>query len=260
MPAVLRAPAEPRFRGLFPDWTGLRPLRWYFAEQLLEARHGSRFPTNAEGPDEDVNIYLIGLLTGFIAGHRDPRVLAGSDPLLLPPAAALPKAARAAHYRVNGDHRLLFLGLLDRGDGRRRRRQPWGIAPDAVGARDLAAGRACYALAADLLEGRRDGSAALAAVLRKLAANFEEYVHVLAVLATRRWGLGARLGEGELAGLLRPAATEPTPPAVDPNPGMDGLLDELSAYRADPSAQRAAGLRARAAALGVDAARLGLPA
>ena len=250
MPALLHAPAEPRFRGLFPDWTGARPLRWYFAEELLEARHGSRFPTNAEGPDEDVNIYLVGLLTGFIGGHGDPRVRPGSDPLLLPPEASLPRAAQADHYRVNGDHRLLHLGLCDRGDGLRRRRQRWGLAPDQVRGHDLAAGRACYALAANLLAGRPGAAAGLAAVLGKLAQHFEEYVHVLAVLATRRWGLGARLGEGELAGLLRPAAAaEPT---------MDGLLDDWSAYRADPTPRREAGLRARAAALGVDPARLGL--
>lgn len=259
MPAVLHAPAEPRFRSLFPDWTGPRPVRWYFAEQLLEARHGSRFPTNAEGPDEDVNIYLIGLLAGFVGGHQDPRVRPGADPLLLPPDASLPRAAQAAHYRVNGDHRLLFQGLLDRGDGLRRRRQPWGVAADQVRERDLAAGRACYALAANLLEGRPGAAPAVAAVMGKLAENFEEYVHVLAVLATRRWGLGARLGDGELAGLLRPTATGYPAPAAVAKPTMDSLLDDWSAYRADPTPRREADLRARAAALGVDTAHLGLP-
>ena len=32
------APAGPLYRGLFPDWTGPRPVSWFLAEQLLEAR------------------------------------------------------------------------------------------------------------------------------------------------------------------------------------------------------------------------------
>ncbi len=257
MPAVRTAPAEPRFRGLFPDWTGARPLRWYFAEQLLEARHGSHLPTNAEGPDEDVNIYLVQLLTAFLTGRVDPRVQPGVDPLLLPPAADLPRGARADWYRVNGDHRLLYLGLLDRGDGLRRRRLPWGVAPGELRQRDLAAGRACYDLAANLLEARGGGSDGLGAVLRKLADRFEDYVHVLGVLATRRWDLGARLGEGELAGLLRPDVAPPAPAVVTT---MDDLLDGISAYRAGPTPAAARALREQAAVLGVDAQLLGLEA
>lgn len=202
MLTVRRRPAEPRYRGLFPDWREPRPVRWFFAEELLEARRESAFPTNAAGADEDLNIYLIHLLAGFLSGGPDPRVQPGEWPLLLPPDPARPPLARAAHYRANGDHRLLMLGLMDRGDGLRRRPVPWGVAPDAVRDRDLAAGAACYRLAADLVAGCRAAPPGLAAVLQRLGDGFADYVHVLGVLAVRRLGLGARLDDAQLARLL----------------------------------------------------------
>ena len=176
------APAGPLYRGLFPDWTGPRPVSWFFAEQLLEARSESRFPTNANGPDEDVNIYLIQLLGGFLGGHADPRIVPGADPLLQPPDPQAPRRQQAGWYRVNADHRLLCMGLFDRGDTRRRRRTPFGVSTSESRARDLEVGRQCYGLAANLLEGRPGAPAGLTRVLRRLADDFCEYVHVLGVL------------------------------------------------------------------------------
>lgn len=205
MPATACPTSVPRFRGLFPDWNGPRPARFFFAEELLEARKESMFPTNIAGPDEDVNVYLFALLTDFLTGSHDSRVSIGAGGLHEPPEKSLPPGARADWYRVNGDHRLLHLGLMDRGDGIRRRRIPFGFTEDETRQRDLAAGRACYGLAADLLEKRGGGAAGAAAVMRKLETHFEEYVQVLGVLAVRRLGLGARLSDDDLAGLLRMA-------------------------------------------------------
>jgi hypothetical protein len=39
-------------------------------------------------------------------------------------------------------------------------------------------------------------------VLRKLETNFDDYVHILGALATRRFGLGAVLSDNDLAGLF----------------------------------------------------------
>lgn len=205
MPAIACPTTVPRFRGLFPDWSGLRPARFYFAEELLEARRESEFPTNLAGPDEDVNVYLFGLLTEFLVGNHDPRVVPGAGGLHHPPARDLPRGLRAEWYRVNGDHRLLYQGLMDRGDGIRRRRVPFGFTEDESRVRDIAAGRACYGVAADLLESSPGGSPGLATVLRKLEENYEEYVHVLGVLAVRRLGLGASLSDTDLACLFMEA-------------------------------------------------------
>jgi hypothetical protein len=212
------APAGPLYRGLFPDWTGPRPVNWFFGEQFLEARSESRFPTNADGPDEDVNIYIIQLLTGFLGGHADPRIVPGVDPLLAPPDPVAPRRQQAAWYRVNADHRLLLTGLFDRGDDRRRRRIPFGVTETEARERDMEVGRHCYELAANLLEGRPAAPVGLARVLRRLADNFSDYVHVLGVLATRHWGLGAVLSDASLARLLR----EEEPAAADDANDADG--------------------------------------
>jgi hypothetical protein len=193
---------EPLYRGLFPDWSGPRPWRFFLVEHLLEARRESMFPTNGAGPDEDVNVYLAHLLAGFLSGHQDERVAWGAGCVQFPPDKNLGRSERADWYRVNADHRLLFLGLMNRGDGLRRRPILFGMTATETRDRDLIAGRSCYGMAANLLEGRNCAQAGLAPVLRKLETNFEDYVHVLGVLATRRLGLGASLSDDDLAGLL----------------------------------------------------------
>ena len=202
MPKALCKIDLPRYRGLFPDWSGPRPWRFFLMEHLLEARRESSFPTNGAGPDEDVNVYLSHLLAGFLTGHHDPRVQWGAGPLLFPPAKELGPRAQAEYYRANADHRLLYLGLMDQGDGLRRRRIHFGFTPPETRNRDLCTGRTCYGLAANLLEGKSPAHAGLVPVLRKLEENFEDYVHVLGVLATRRLGLGAVLSDEDLAGLF----------------------------------------------------------
>jgi hypothetical protein len=160
------------------------------------------FPTNGAGPDEDVNVYLAGLLSRFLTGETDPRVQWGAGPLLHPPAKEDGRRTRADWYRANGDHRLLYLGLMDRGDGLRRRKIPFGFTPEELRQRDQEIGSRCFGLAADLLEGRRNAPGGLITVWRNLAENFEDYVHVLGVLATRRLGLGAVLTDDDLTGLM----------------------------------------------------------
>jgi len=202
MPKALCKIDFPQYRILFPDWSGPRPWRFFVMDQLLEARRESMFPTNGAGPDEDVNVYLSHLLAEFLNGHQDIRVQWGATPFLLPPGKELGRRERADWYRINADHRLLYLGLMDRGDGLRRRKVHFGMTPEETRNRDMITGRSCYGMAADLLEGRSCTNAGLAPILRKLEENYEDYIHVLGVLATRRLGLGAVLSDDDLAGLL----------------------------------------------------------
>jgi len=202
MPKTMCKVGSPRYRGLFPDWSGPRPWNYFLMEQLLEARRESMFPTNGAGPDEDVNVFLSHLLSEFLKGHHDTRVQWGADPLLTPPAKELGRRSRANWYRVNADHRLLYLGLMDRGDNLRRRRVHFGMTEEETRNRDLVIGRSCYGMAADLLEGRSCANSGLAPVLRKLETNFEDYIHVMGVLATRKFGLGAVLSDNDLEELL----------------------------------------------------------
>ena len=208
MPAAVAPPPATRYRGLYPDWEGVRPLAWFFVEQLLEARAESAFPTNAAGHDEDVNVYLAALLETWVSGDVEAGVLARREPLLLPPDPGTSRLSRADHYRRPADHHLLALGLFDRGDLQRRRVCSWRETADETRRHDLAVAQHCYDLAADQLAGREAGRAGLVAVWRALAARLPDYVHVLQTLARRRLGLGARLSGTDLDWLLTPPEPE----------------------------------------------------
>jgi len=251
------------FRGLFPDWSGPRPLGYYMMEQLLESRRESANPTNGCGFDEDVNVYLADRLTAFLAGDHDPRIRFGSGPLIEPPLSLDSRREQAEWYRINGDHRLLMLGMFDRGDGLRRRSAIWGLDATASRTQDLNTGRVCYQMAANLLVGRPGASAGLVTVLTKLAESFDEYVRVLGELATRRFDLGARLSTIDLDRLC----TGPVPAShgagaqVEPTyrpklEASDEMLDDLLAYRANPSTLTRNCLVRSANRLGVDPAIL----
>jgi hypothetical protein len=234
------------YRLVFPDVGDPRPLSYFMLENLLAARADSRFPTNSRGPDEAVNVYLAALLTRLVADPPPAEVVAGATALLTPlDKCALTRRARADHYRHNADHRLIALGLFGRGDLLRRRDVPLGLTVDEARARDEQIGAEAYRLAAHLLDGRSTTAAVLAPILYRLAENFTDYVHVLTILAWRRFDLGAHLSEDDLDDLL--TVTPATAPAA-----MDGLLDELSVYLAEGSAAAREAVIRRAQALGID--------
>jgi len=256
MTRPLYATATPRFRELTaagPD----KPLGFFLLENLLTARAGSCFPTNGAGPDEDVNVYLAHLLSGFLRGERDPRIPFASGPLFAPPAKTATRRDRAEHYRRNADHRLLHLGLFGRGDGVRRRGVLHRMSAAETRTRDAAAGRACYEAAANLTRGRSGADAALVTVWEKLAAHFDEYVHVLGALATRQLGLGAQINDTDLARLLPPDTSAATRAVADlmaappPPQALDALLDLWLAHRKNPAPATAARIRDMADRLGV---------
>ncbi len=245
----------PTYRTLFPDWSRPRPLSFFFLEELLEARAASTFPTGAEEPDEDVNIYLADLLTRA-ALRSDPGDAAfGSIPQWCPPAKALGRRARAHWYLRQGEHRLLYLGLFARGEARRRRARLWGMTEEETNRRDLVCGRACYEAAAALLE-HGDAPDGLALTCARIARHFQRYVEVLTALGTGRWDLGARLSDRQLATLMQvgdPAPDTDAPREPDDGPGaMDAFLDTLGRYRRRPGAGLRRELLIRARRAGVD--------
>ncbi len=84
MVAVAQSSQDTFYHSLFPSWEGRRPLSWFFAEHLLEARADSDFPTNSRGPDEDVNVYLLNLLGDWVDGSSNAGITEGADSLVLP--------------------------------------------------------------------------------------------------------------------------------------------------------------------------------
>ncbi len=264
MTATIRPRPLPGPPAARPELVTTAARSFFLAEHLLEARRASWLPTNGDGPDEDVNAYLLGLLDGVANGASDARVVPGLAPLAPGPDPRLPRAARAAWYRANGDSRLLGLGLFGRGDLARRRATPWGWTPDAARRRDLAVAAACYEAAARLLDRGPARGGATATVLAKLAARCEDYAQALGVLAVRRLGLGAHLRDDELAALAGTRADEDARQVATllesaPCDAHDVVLDLVLEYKRRPGP----GLRRRieqlARVAGLDPSRL-LPA
>ena len=233
MPNALCKAQTPQYRSLFPDWTGPRPLRFFMIENLLETRRDSVFPTNIAGPDEDVNIYLANLLTEFLGGNHPQDVLFGAGPLLNPPAVNQSRRQKAEFYRNNADHRLIMLGLFDRGDHLRRRNTLFKMTKEETRQRDLGVGMNCYHLAADILENRKVGCDGVVAVWRKLAENFDLYVQVLSTMAVGKLGLGASLSQCELQFMIG----KPSTVNIAGTHQMDRLLDLLLELR-QPGGQK----------------------
>lgn len=254
----LCATTTPRYRELSAATGPDLPLEFYLLENLLTARAGSCFPTNGAGPDEDVNVYLAHLLSKFVGGDHDPRILSASGPVFAPPAKTATRRDRVEHYRRNADHRLLHLGLFGRGDALRRRQALHRMSAADTRTRDAAAGQACYEAAANLARGRCGADAALVSVWMKLAAHFDEYVHVLGALATRHLGWGAQITDTDLARLLPPDSSAATRAVADllaappPPESLDALLDLWSAHNKNPSPAAAARIRDMANRLGVE--------
>ena len=256
MPRTLCKSDKPLYLNIFPNWAGRQPVRFFMMENLLEARLGSAFPTNGAGYDEDVNVFLAGLLTDFLGGSHPGGIVSGAGGIMPPPGPELSRRQQAEYYLANANHRLLHLGLFNRGDSLRRRLTPFGLDDPAARLRDRMLGQNCYRMAFNLLEGRRLVPDGLVAILGKLAENFEDYVQVLAVMATRRLGLGARLDTGDLADLLEaanPEVLEQHPPRALPagHPDMDLLLDEVLRYKANPVPEQEKHLRAAARRAGI---------
>ncbi len=257
MPPTKSGSQTLRYRLLYPDWAGPRPVTFFMLENLLEARADSSFPTGSRGTDEDVNIYLAHLLSEHVLTPVPRLVRGGGEPLLLPPEKTeTTRGEGAEHYRRNGDHRLVCLGLYGRGDLQRRRHPPWGWTEHEVRLRDLADGRNCYITATRLLQGSRTSRAALIPILTKLARFFDGYVHVLEVLARRRLGLGAQLSGRELRQLEIDSLPPGEEAARDGSLGMDEFLDMLSSYQRQPTAAGKEQLEKLALKLGIDPRRI----
>lgn len=261
--STLTDPAVPGFRGLFPDWQGRRPLDFFFLEELLEARAQSRFPTNSGGGDEDVNVFLAHLMTRLAVAGRSDEAVFGSGPMVSPPEPGSSVRQQAAWYRRQGEHRLLYLGLFDRGEARRRRAVLYGMSPGETRRRDIACAAACLEMAANL-HARIPGARGQARILSRLAADFESYVHVLGVLATRRWGFGAHISDRALQDLVLGSTgpgdgrhDDPRPRPEPTSADYDAFLDLWSRYRDSGEEKDLEALRAKAGQLGIAPAGLG---
>jgi hypothetical protein len=215
---------------------------------LLYSRMEAGFPTNDAGFDEDVNVYLAGLLTSVI----DPRPGGWTAASVVSTDAALREKAEAAPgprekcrlYRSNADRILVSLGIFK--NARLRR-------PDSVPHLDLAAsgwvgrGKAYYAIARSYDAQARRRETALGEVLGKLSANFERYLAVLSLMGGEHLNIFRRISDGEVFHLER--ASRSSERRAELALRYDRFLDLYSGYLRSGTARAGRALEAAAGAI-----------
>jgi hypothetical protein len=192
---------------------------------LLRSRIECRFESNTDRYDEDVNVYLVHLLSTLVAApglgahtaDRDIDVFGqvrdSADPRF-----------KSLVYRVNADHLLLTTSLFTRSpyeekDGRR------DFVPDARGR--IGRGKAYYHYASLFHERLRAGSPVVSRVLQLLSEDFERWVDVLFHMRGEYFHLFERMKEGHIMSLQDELFSTPDGDVV----GLGVLRDEfLDAY------------------------------
>lgn len=204
---------------------------------LLGARREAEIASNSEEFDEDVNVYLVGLLGDFLSAryHEDARRFLHPCDLELSRVAEESGDDRFTYrlYKVNADHLLLAIGLFHHVEGASRPGHPH-LHRDAE--EFMGRGGIYYSIASSRLHHlRREGSGVVCA-LRKLGEGFPRYVEVLRQMRTVYFHLTARVGEGTLFHLMQ---DEETPHAAQDRSALyDAFLDHYSQWREDPSSER----------------------
>lgn len=235
---------------------------FFMMNALLYSRLEAGYPTNREFFDEDVNVYLAGLLCGRVYAGRpasDAAALARFDAALHEAAAGADRRRRFDLYRSCADEILFSLGVFRNARGARPSGSPLGGFPDRFW---IGRGEAYYAIARSCGASLRGGAAGLVEVMGKLSRAFERYAAVLSHLGGEHLGIVRGISDGELFHLARPAeATDARDGARARGAGAprdgapsretvaaayDRFLDCYSACRRDPSSRARSALEASA--------------
>ena len=199
---------------------------------LLGARAEADFPSNEAGFDEDVNVYLVGLLGDFLSSqyHEDARRYLHSCDLDLSREVERAETDRQIFrlYKVNADHLLLAIGLFHHVEGAHRPHQPQlHREPEEF----IGRGGIYYQLASSRLRRLRGVATTPEQVMTKLSANFARYVTVLQRVRTTYFQLTERVGEGTLFHLSNGEGLDDLPTLYD------RFLDAFSAWKQSPDGE-----------------------
>lgn len=208
--------------------------REFLMRCVLGARDESGFPSNESGYDEDVNVYMVGLLERFLqpAYHHDiGRYLRSCDIEL---AREVRRRADDRHtyrvYKTNADHLLLAIGLFHHVEGAHH---PGNPLADRDPTAFIGRGGTYYQLASSSLRRLRRCTSGPEEAMSKLGLAFGEYAEVLKRVRTSYFHLTARLGEGVLYHLSR---TDPVDAGTVAQ-RYDAFLDAFSAWNTESTAE-----------------------
>jgi hypothetical protein len=224
---------------------GPAPADFFMIDHLLESRMSSGHPSNGDFYDEDVNVYLAGLLTCMVGAHEETTGLVVSYDADLFELVRNEKDPRVnfRRYRANADFLLVSLGLFA-GPGARTCQSPaLGITNESYAGR----GAAYYGMAASYAREAFRGPSAIGEVMEKLSRGFGTYVRILSVMKSEYLDLVPRLSEGEMYHLRRSVLEEERRAMIPA--ARDEFLDSYSRHRDEGTKESLADLRRAATRL-----------
>lgn len=206
---------------------------YYVLDALLRSRVQCGFESNADRHDEDVNVYLVHLISSLMssptlgahAAERDvdvfEQVRDSDDPRF-----------KSLVYRVNADHLLLttsfFVGTpYESQDGVRQY--------DNKSRHRIGRGKAYYHYASLFHERLRSASPAVSRVFQLLSEDFERYVDVLFHMRGEHFNLFERMKEEQIMSLQEELSSAPDGEVVGLNALRDEFLDAYWAWNQNPS-------------------------
>jgi hypothetical protein len=175
---------------------------------LIGARDESNLPSNHTGFDEDVNVYVVGLLGRFLSAeyHDEARRYCYPTDLDLAREIEAQDDERFCYraYRTNADQLFLGVGLFSHVEGHGVSTDPvFGRSPEELSGR----GSTYYNLASSSLRRLRRRSTGPELAMNKLAARFDEYTAILKRVRTSYFHLTCHISDGALFHLARPEET-----------------------------------------------------
>ncbi len=203
----------------------------FMMTSVLKSRTETGMESNRRYYDEDVNIYLAGLLAAYL----DPAYTQWSAPLISrfdTDVAAMVRGSDERNkyqiYKVNADHLMVTLGIFE----------PGGDASTLLALPETASreyrvyigrGGTYYELAASYGRALARRLTASTEVLAKLGHGFEEYVAILNHLRSHYFNLIDRLSHRGMEAIQAAIATESR--SAEFMTKMDRLLDLYSEWR-----------------------------
>ena len=216
---------------------------------LLKARIECGFESDPANADEEVNVYLVHLLSRLIESPNLGELTAAGDvDVFRKIRDSMSDRFKCEVYRTNADQLLFATGIFTD--------TPYmnvhGMRTYATVARDrIGRGKAYYQYAAAYQEQMRAGSVIVARLLARLSSQFERYVDVLFHMRGEYFNLYDKLCSDNLASLQKTPATgpvvlgsgdsltpEPAPPAADDTIAelRDQFLDAYWVWQQEPTA------------------------
>lgn len=169
----------------------------YFINAVISARIDTGFRSNSFGLDEDVNMYLANLLTGFASEGRsaaDNSIFLYESDLVAKQEEVYDLRDRFNLYKQSADFLLIKLGIFGGINSALPEYKRAFRLEDEV---YIGRARAYFSQASEYAAKLRRGASGLSEVLRKLSDHFVVYLNVLYQVREKYFSFTERFSDGE---------------------------------------------------------------